>query len=143
MIFRERGFGCDARRWEHFRRVTRKMRWKRQTLFTRSSDCKKGNDMSDILSRTAEGFLAGAGSCDPLSSGIDFRLERTSNDDWQIAAVSTRARAWMRDELCCPFAQCCNDVIRADALSANSFVKEAHEKGFRTEFVGRNGKDLF
>ncbi|MBX5135343.1 hypothetical protein HJB80_22215 [Rhizobium lentis] len=96
-----------------------------------------------VFSRTAEALLAGAGSCDLLSSGIDFRLERTSNDDWQIVAVSPRARAWMRDELCCPFAQCFNDVTRADALSANAFVKEGHEKGFRTEFVGQNGKDLF
>lgn len=99
--------------------------------------------MSEVLSRTAEALLAGAGNNHRVSCSVDFRLERANNDDWEIIAVSQRARAWMRDELCCPFAQSFNDVIRADALSANSFVKEVHEKGFRTEFVGRNGKDLF
>lgn len=100
--------------------------------------------MSHVLSRKADVLLVdAAANSDPSCSGVDFRLERTSNDDWQIAAVSPRARAWVRDELCCPFAQSFNDVIRADALSANSFVKEAHAKGFWTEFVGRNGKDLF
>lgn len=99
--------------------------------------------MSGVISRTAEALLAGAGCADVLRGGVDFRLERTSNDDWQITAVSPRAHDWMRDELCCPFAQCFNDVIRADALSANSFVKDAHERGFRTEFVGRSGTDLF
>ncbi|MBX4892873.1 hypothetical protein [Rhizobium bangladeshense] len=99
--------------------------------------------MNHILSRPAEAALICAGSSDQPSCSIDFRLERMSNHDWQISAVSPQARAWVRDELCCPFAQCFNDVIHADALSANSFVKEAHEKGFRTEFVGRNGKDVF
>lgn len=48
---------------------------------------RREKDMSDILSRTAEALLAGAASSDPSSSGIDFRLERMSNYDWQVAAV--------------------------------------------------------
>lgn len=99
--------------------------------------------MSEVLSRTAEALLAGAGNCEGASRGVDFRLERKSNDEWEIVAVSPRARAWVHEELCCPFAQSFNNIIRADALSANSFVKDAHEKGLRTEFVGQGGKDLF
>ncbi|WP_245296549.1 hypothetical protein [Rhizobium bangladeshense] len=81
--------------------------------------------MKHILFRPAEAALIGAGSSDQLSCSIDFCLERMSNHDWQISAVSPQARAGVRDELCCPFAQCFNDVIHADALSANSFVKSA------------------
>lgn len=49
--------------------------------------------MNHILSRPAEAALIGAGSSDQPSCSIDFRLERMSNHDWQISAVSPQARA--------------------------------------------------
>ncbi|EJC75170.1 hypothetical protein Rleg10DRAFT_3746 [Rhizobium leguminosarum bv. trifolii WSM2012] len=99
--------------------------------------------MTEVLLRAAEALLASAGSSDRFSCGIDFRLERTNHEEWQVTVVSPRARAWVRDELCCPVVQCFNDFIRADALSANTFVKEGHANGFLTEFVSLNGKDVF
>ena len=75
--------------------------------------------------------------------GCDFRLDQTINNRWQIAVLSPDARAWVREELCGPLAQCLSESFTVDILSADQFLKEARALGFRTEFIGKSGKDLF
>ena len=54
-----------------------------------------------------------------------------------------RARQWFHSKFCCALGQCLGDDMLVDILSADRFLKEAHTKGLRTEFVGRSGRDLF
>ncbi|MBB6303776.1 hypothetical protein GGE67_004417 [Rhizobium leucaenae] len=95
------------------------------------------------ISRATEALLAGAGSYIPQSSEADLRIDRCSSDQWKITVLSPRAREWVHNEFCCALGQCLGEDMLVDILSANRFLKEAHAKGLRTEFVGRGGKDLF
>ncbi|MBP2562457.1 hypothetical protein J2857_005248 [Neorhizobium galegae] len=98
--------------------------------------------MNASPTRTDEALLAGAGCALPQHQDCDFRLVRITQDEWQIVALSDPARAWIREELCTPLRQCVGDAIVVDIVSANIFVKAAHDQGLRTEFVGIAGKDV-
>ncbi|MBY5323771.1 hypothetical protein HFN11_26225 [Rhizobium leguminosarum] len=99
--------------------------------------------MNAIHTRTAEALLTAAGSPPPYHSDGDFRLDRSTDDQWRIVILSARARAWVHEQFCFPLCQCLGDSIAVDMLSADRFLKIAHDQGFRTEFVGRSGKDLY
>jgi len=99
--------------------------------------------MSATYTRTGEALLAGAGYPLPHHQDCDFRLDQTANNEWQITVLSPSAHAWVHKELCGPLGQCLSDSFKVDILSADQFLKEARALGFRTEFVGRSGKDLF
>ncbi|MGO4118584.1 hypothetical protein [Rhizobium ruizarguesonis] len=99
--------------------------------------------MNAIHTRTGEALLAAAGSPPPHHSDCDFRLDRSTDDEWRIVILSARARAWVHEQFCGPLCQCLGDSIAVDMLSADRFLKKAHDQGFRTEFVGRSGKDLY
>ncbi|AYG63877.1 hypothetical protein CCGE525_33625 (plasmid) [Rhizobium jaguaris] len=99
--------------------------------------------MNATYTRTGEALLAGAGYSVPHHQGCDFRLGHTANNEWQITVLSPRAQAWVSNELCSPLGQCLSDSFKVDILSADQFLKEARALGFRTEFVGRSGRDLF
>ncbi|KZS57289.1 MULTISPECIES: hypothetical protein [Rhizobium] len=99
--------------------------------------------MDTIPTRTGEALLAAAGSPPPYHSDRDFRLERSTDDEWRIVILSARARAWVHEQFCGPLCQCLGDSIALDMLSADRFLKQAHDQGLRTEFVGRSGKDLY
>ncbi len=99
--------------------------------------------MTMNCTRTGEALLAGAGYPLPQREDSDFRLDRTDSDEWEITVVSSRARAWVHEELCNPLCQCLRDSFKVDVLGADRFLKQVHALGFRTEFVGTGGKDLF
>ncbi len=99
--------------------------------------------MSTDCTRTDEALLAGAGYPLPHHQNCDFRLDRADSNEWEITVLSPSAQAWIRDELCYPLGQCLSDSFKVDILSADRFLKQARALGFRTEFVGRGGKDLF
>lgn len=99
--------------------------------------------MRDVQTRTDQALLMAAGIPVHQESICDFRLDRTSNHDWRITALSLRAREWVHQELCGPLCQCLNDSIVVDVLSADRFLKQIHDQGFRTEFVGIGGMDSF
>ncbi|MFS8116116.1 hypothetical protein QD460_30780 [Rhizobium jaguaris] len=95
------------------------------------------------VSRTQEALLAGAGYRAPQDIEAEFRIDRWRSDQWKITVLSPRAHQWVHDEFCCALGQDLGDDMLVDILSANRFLKEAHAKGLRTEFVSRSGKDLF
>ncbi|OEC95670.1 MULTISPECIES: hypothetical protein [unclassified Rhizobium] len=99
--------------------------------------------MSTDCTRTEEALLAGAGYPLPHHQDCDFRLDRTDSDEWEITVVSSRAQAWVHEEFCNPLAQCLSDRFKVDVLSADQFLKQVHVLGFRTEFIGAGGRDLF
>ncbi|MFS8055368.1 hypothetical protein QD357_21340 [Rhizobium sp. BR 317] len=99
--------------------------------------------MNATGTRTGEALLAAAGYAFPHHQDCDFRLDRTGNNEWQIMVLSPRACEWVRKELCTPFGQCLSNGFKVDILSADQFLKQAHALGFRTEFVGGSGRDLF
>ncbi|WP_047462129.1 hypothetical protein [Rhizobium rhizogenes] len=99
--------------------------------------------MSMDCTRTSEALLAGAGCPLPHHQNCDFRLDRADSNKWEITVLSLRAQAWVRDELCYPLGQSLGDSFKVDILSADQFLKQAQALGFRTEFVGTGGKDLF
>ena len=100
--------------------------------------------MRATYTRTGEALLAGAGYSLPHHHrDCDFCLGQTANNEWQITVLSPSARAWVHNELCSPLGQCLSDSFKVDILSADQFLKEARALGFRTEFVGSSGKDLF
>lgn len=99
--------------------------------------------MSMDCTRTGEALLAGAGYPLPHHQDCDFRLDRADSDEWEIAVLSPCAQAWVRDELCYPLGQSLGGSFKVDILSADRFLKQARARGFRTEFVGTGGKDLF
>lgn len=101
--------------------------------------------MTSDTSRNSEALLAGAGypPPSPAESTGDFQLDRSSNDSWRITAMSERARQWIKREFCGPLRQCLNDSFVVDMLSADRFLKQAHAMGFRTEYIGPHGKDLY
>lgn len=99
--------------------------------------------MSTDFTRTEEALLAGAGYPLPHHQDCDFRLDRADRDKWEITIVSPRAQAWVHDELCNPLCQGLSDSLKVDILGADRFLKQVHALGFRTEFVGTGGKDLF
>ncbi|KEA03437.1 hypothetical protein G6L94_20945 [Agrobacterium rhizogenes] len=99
--------------------------------------------MSMDCTRTGEALLAGAGCPPPYHQNCDFRLDRAGSNEWEITVLSPSAQAWVRDEICYPLGQSLGDSFRVDILSANQFMKQAQARGFRSEFVGTGGKDLF
>lgn len=99
--------------------------------------------MTTDCTRTEEALLAGAGYLAPHRQDCDFRLNRTDDDHWEISILSSRAQAWVHDELCNPLCRSLSDRLKVDVLSADQFLKQVHARGFRTEFVGPGGKDLF
>jgi hypothetical protein len=99
--------------------------------------------MSMDCTRTGEALLAGAGCPPPYHQNCNFRLDRAGSNEWEITVLSPSAQAWVRDEICYPLGQSLGDSFRVDILSANQFMKQAQARGFRSEFVGTGGKDLF
>jgi hypothetical protein len=99
--------------------------------------------MSMDCTRTGEALLAGAGCPPPYHQNCNFRLDRAGSNEWEITVLSPSAQAWVRDEICYPLGQSLGDSFRVDILSADQFLKQAQARGFRSEFVGTGGKDLF
>ncbi|QWW70961.1 hypothetical protein [Rhizobium sp. WYJ-E13] len=97
-------------------------------------------------SRVTEALMSAAGcappSYDSRTNG-DILLERDDADHWDIEIISPRAREWAASELCCPLRQCFAGRMRLDIMSADRLLKMAHDRGFRTEFVTRSGRDVF
>lgn len=73
----------------------------------------------------------------------DILLERADNDHWVVTMISPRALSWATSELCCALRSCFAGSMCLDMMSADRLLKQAHAQGFRTEFVGLGGKDVF
>ncbi|MBB3394185.1 hypothetical protein [Rhizobium sp. BK060] len=74
---------------------------------------------------------------------VDILLERSDNDHWVVTMISLRARNWAAHELCCALRSCFAGSMRLDIMSADRLLKNARKQGFKTEFVGLGGKDIF
>ncbi|OWV99820.1 hypothetical protein [Rhizobium sp. R693] len=73
----------------------------------------------------------------------DVLLERVDNDHWVVTMISPRALDWATRELCCPLRPCFAGSMRLDIMSADRLLKQARAQGFRTEFAGLGGMDVF
>ncbi|OWW05407.1 hypothetical protein ATY81_00465 [Rhizobium sp. R72] len=73
----------------------------------------------------------------------DVLLERVDNDHWVVTMMSPRALDWATRELCCPLRSCFAGSMRLDIMSADRLLKQARAQGFRTEFAGLGGMDVF
>jgi hypothetical protein len=74
---------------------------------------------------------------------VDILLERSDNGHWVVTMISLQARNWAAHELCCALRSCFAGTMRLDIMSADRLLKNAHKQGFKTEFVGLGGKDIF
>lgn len=77
------------------------------------------------------------------TSDVDILLDRSDYDHWVVTMISLRARNWAAHELCCPLRSCFAGSMRLDIMSADRLLKSARKQGFKTEFVGLGGKDIF
>lgn len=73
----------------------------------------------------------------------DLVLDRLDEERWEVSAVTLYGMTWVRDRFCCPLRLSFNGSICLDVMSADRLLKEAHEDGLTTEFVGLSGKDTF
>jgi|UPI000568C25D hypothetical protein len=80
---------------------------------------------------------------DDRPGDVDILLERSDNDHWVVTMISLRARNWAARELCCALRSCFAGSMRLDIMSADRLLKNARDQGFKTEFVGLGGKDIF
>ena len=88
--------------------------------------------------------FAGCASFPPTRKNEDdILLERVDDDHWVVTMISPRAVEWATRELCCPLRSCFSGSMRLDMISADRLLKQARAQGFRTEFVGLGGMDIF
>ncbi|CCM75383.1 hypothetical protein [Rhizobium mesoamericanum] len=73
----------------------------------------------------------------------DILLERADDDHWVVTMISPRALDWATREFCCPLRACFSGSMRLDMMSADRLLKQARVQGFKTEFVGLDGMDVF
>lgn len=85
--------------------------------------------------------------CPPITAvgrgGADILLERADDDHWIVTMLSRTALEWATSELCCPLRACFAGSMKLDILSTNRLLKQANSQGFRTEFIGLGGRDVF
>ncbi|MDP9813356.1 hypothetical protein J2W42_006229 [Rhizobium tibeticum] len=74
---------------------------------------------------------------------MDILLDRSDDDHWVVTMISLRAQNWAAHELCCALRPCFAGSMRLDIMSADRLLKNARKQGFKTEFVGLCGKDIY
>lgn len=97
--------------------------------------------------RDTEALLSAAGfspiTRNNATGDADVLIERFGENRFLVTMVSPRALGWASAELCCALRQCFAGRMELDMMSADRLLKQAHAQGFRTEFTGRSGKDLY
>jgi hypothetical protein len=93
--------------------------------------------------KDASAFAACASAPPARKNEGDILLERADDDHWVVTMISPRALDWATRELCCPLRSCFSGSMLLDMMSADRLLKQARTQGFRTEFVGLGGMDVF
>ncbi|MQW90099.1 hypothetical protein [Sinorhizobium saheli] len=100
-------------------------------------------DRSTVSRETlAEGSGPRSGITTARSEGADFRIQRAADLMWEVSALSDRAARWVRANYQ-PVSPSDGDVIRTDLVGANRFMGKARTQGFRIEYIGPHGVNLF